>query len=97
VGFFNGGDDPVATLWKPYGPFEVLEITPQESLDDLQKRDIRYVVAGERGVRELAEASLEDWILRFQGRVISELGIVPAVSRGQERWVLIELPVSPRN
>jgi len=95
VGFFNGGDDPVATLWKPYGPFEVLEITPQESLDDLQKRQIRFVAAGERGVRELAGASLEDWILRFQGRVVSELGIVPSVSRGQERWVLIELPVSP--
>lgn len=92
VGFFNGGDDPVASLWKPYGTLEVLQITPKDSLADLQKRGIRLAILGERGVRELAQMQIEEWVSRAGGRIISEFSIVPAVSRGQERWVLVELP-----
>jgi hypothetical protein len=92
VGFMNGGDDPVGTLWKPYGSLEVIEITPQDELPDLQTKGVRYCVAGERGVRELANLGLNEWIARLQGKIVSEFQIAPAVSRGQERWVLIELP-----
>jgi hypothetical protein len=95
VGFFNGGDDPVATLWKPYGTLEVFEITPMDSLANLQQRGIRFAILGERGVRELAQMQLEEWILQSGGRIVSEFMLVPAVSRGQERWVLIELPIPP--
>lgn len=95
VGFFNGGDDPVATLWKPYGSLRVLEITAQDTLEDLQKSGIRYAIMGERGVRELTQTDLDQWISRFRGRILSEFKIVPSVSRGQERWVLIEVPIVP--
>jgi hypothetical protein len=92
VGFMNGGDDPVGTLWKPYGTLEVIEITPQDELPDLQTKAVRYCVAGERGVRELANMELHEWVARLQGEIVSEFQIAPAVSRGQERWVLIKLP-----
>jgi hypothetical protein len=66
-----------------------------DSLADLQQRGIRFAILGERGVRELAQMQLEEWILQSGGRIVSEFIIVPAVSRGQERWVLIELPTPP--
>ena len=92
VGFLNGGDDPVGTLWNPYGTLEVIEITPQDELPDLQTKGVRYCVAGERGVRELASLGLNEWVARLQGKIVSEFQIAPAISRGQERWVLVELP-----
>jgi hypothetical protein len=92
VGFFNGGDDPVSSLWKPYGSLIVREVTPKDNLASLQARGLHYIFAGERGLRENLSQSIEQWTTDLRGSVVATTILHPAVSRGAERWVLVLLP-----
>ena len=92
VGFFNGGDDPVSSLWKPYSSLIVREVTPKDNLASLQARGLHYIFAGERGLRENLSQSIEQWTTDLRGSVVATTILYPAVSRGAERWVLVLLP-----
>jgi len=92
VGFFNGGDDPVSSLWKPYGTLIVREVTPNDNLTSLQTRGLHYIFAGERGLRENRSQTIEQWTTDLRGSVVASTILHPAVSRGAERWVLVLLP-----
>jgi hypothetical protein len=92
VGFFNGGDDPVSSLWKPYSSLIVREVTPKDNLTSLQARGLHYIFAGERGLRENLSQSIEQWTTDLRGSVVATTILHPAVSRGAERWVLVLLP-----
>ena len=92
VGFFNGGDDPVSSLWKPYGSLIVREVTPKDNLASLQARGLHYIFAGERGLRENRSQTIEEWATDLHGSIIATTTLHPAVSRGPERWVLVLLP-----
>ena len=92
VGFFNGGDDPVSSLWKPYGSLIVREVTPKDNLASIQSRGLHYIFAGERGLRENRSQTIEEWATDLHGSIIATTTLYPAVSRGPEVWVLILIP-----
>ena len=92
VGFFNGRDDPVSSLWKPYGSLIVREVTPNDNLSTLQARRLHYIFAGERGLRENLSQTIEQWTTDLRGSIVATTVLHPAVSRGAERWVLVLLP-----
>jgi len=92
VGFFNGGDDPVSSLWKPYGSLIVREVTPKDNFTSLQARGLNYIFAGERGLRENLSQTIEQWTTDLNGSIVASAILYPAVSRGPERWVLILIP-----
>ena len=92
VGFFNGGDDPVSSLWKPYGSLIVREVTPKDNLASIQSRGLHYIFAGERGLHETRSQTIEEWTTDLRGSVVATTILHPAVSRGAERWVLILIP-----
>ena len=92
VGFFNGGDDPVSSLWKPYGSLIVHEVTPKDNLTSLQARGLHYIFAGERGLRENLSQTIEQWTTDLRASIVATTILYPAVSRGPEVWVLILIP-----
>lgn len=95
LGFFNGTDDPVASLWKPYGTLQVEEVTSSESLADLQRRKLSLILAGERGIRERRGQTLEEWQSSLGAIQIGKVTLQPAVQRGNEIWVLLAIPLGP--
>jgi len=92
VGFFSGGDDPISSLWKPYGSLIVREVTPKDNLASLQARGLHYIFAGERGLRENLSQTIEQWATNLHASVVATTILYPAVSRGAEVWVLILIP-----
>jgi hypothetical protein len=95
LGFFNGTDDPVASLWKPYGTLRVEEVTSSESLADLQRRKLTLILAGERGIRERRGQTLAEWQGSLGAIQIGKVTLQPAVQRGDEIWVLLAIPSGP--
>ena len=92
VGFFNGGDDPVSSLWKPYDSLIVREVNPKDNLASLQDRGLHYIFAGERGLRENRSQTIEEWATDLHASIVATTILHPSVSRGAERWVLILIP-----
>ena len=92
VGFLNGGDDPVSSLWKPYGSLIIREVTSKDNLASLQARGLHYIFAGERGLRENRSQTIEEWATDLHASIVATAILHPSVSRGAERWVLVLLP-----
>ena len=92
VGFFNGGDDPVSSLWKPYGSLIVREVTPKDNLASIQARGLHYIFAGERGLRENRSQTIEEWATDLHASIVATATLHPSVSRGPEVWALILIP-----
>jgi len=92
VGFFNGGDDPVSSLWKPYGSLIVRKVTPKDNLTSLQARGLHYIFAVERGLRENRSQTIEEWATDLHGSIVATTILHPSVSRGPGVWALIYLP-----
>jgi len=95
LGFFNGTDDPVASLWKPYGSLRVEEVTSEEKLADLQRRRLNLILAGERGIGERRGQTLKQWQSYMGATQIGEVTLQPSVQRGKEVWVLLAIPPDP--
>jgi len=95
LGFLNGTDDPVASLWKPYGTLRVEEVTSSESLADLQRRKLTLILAGVRGIRERRGQTLAEWQGSLGAIQIGKVTLQPAVQRGNEIWVLLAIPSGP--
>jgi len=91
VGLFNGGDDPIASLWKPYGSVRITELTPKDNGNSVRQKGVRYVMIGERGAADLMSTSVQDWAESIQGDIVAKITLFPAVSRGPEQWALIFL------
>jgi len=95
LGFFNGTDDPVASLWKPYGTLRVEEVTSEETTADLQRRGLSLVLSGEKAILERRGQTLDQW-QSFLGAIpIGKVTLQPAVQRGNEVWVLLAIPPGP--
>ena len=92
VGFFNGGDDPFSSLWKPYGSLIIREVTPKDNFSSLQARGLHYIFAGERGLRENRSQTIEEWATDLHASIVATAILHPSVSRGAERWVLVLMP-----
>ena len=92
VGFFNGGDDPVSSLWKPHGSLIVREVTPNHNLTSLQARGLYYIFAGEQGLRKNLSQTIDQWTTNLRASIVATTILYPSVSRGPEVWVLILIP-----
>ena len=95
LGFFNGTDDPVASLWKPYGTLRVEEITSDETAADLQRRGLSLILGGEKGILERRGQTLDQWQSSLGATPIGKVTLQPAVQRGNEVWVLLAIPPGP--
>jgi hypothetical protein len=95
LGFLNGTDDPVASLWKPYGTLRVEEVTSSEGLADLQRRGLSLILAGEKGILERRGQTLNQWQSSLRATPIGKVTLQPAVQRENEIWVLLAIPSSP--
>ena len=84
VGFFNGGDDPVSSLWKPYGSLIVREVTPKDNLTSLQARGLHYIFAGDRGLRENRSQTIEEWATDLHASIVATTILHPSASHGLE-------------
>ena len=81
-----------ATLWLPFGSRFVAAVTPEDTVDDLRRRGIRYIVVQEDETGKV-QAPFSDWIARAGDRLtaIQTVWIEPTLSQKAEAWLILRV------
>jgi hypothetical protein len=90
LGYFSY-DSPETSLWRPFGGLRVAHVCPEDTLADLKKRGIEYVLAPPAGFEEWIHQPLADWVAKMHGRVIRKIDLRLRVSGNLGEWWLIQI------
>jgi hypothetical protein len=91
IGFLQGGDDPEVSLWRPFGTRKVMEVTPEDSREELKARGIHFVVVSQDALADRYHTTVALLAARWPGSLVAEKSIVLKVRRGPETWYLFSL------
>jgi len=91
VGMVTTGDDPEASLWRPFGARQITHVLPDDTPEELRRHGIRHVVISETAVAQLPERTIEQWLARYHGTLTATVSLTLKVSRGPERWFWVRL------
>jgi hypothetical protein len=91
IGVLQGGDDPVASLWCPFGARKVIEVTPKDSIEEVKARGIHFVAVSDDALAVDHHTALTFLIAKWSGSLVAEKSIILKAHRGPERWYLLRL------
>jgi len=85
---FVGADDSQASLWRPFGKRQVVNLLPGP-LPTFLKRPWRAVVR-EDAIRIAFGQTMEQWLAETGGRVVARETLVTKATSGPEDWCVIQ-------
>jgi hypothetical protein len=91
IGFLQLGNDPEASLWRPFGTRKVVEVSPLDSVEKMKAAGIHFVVAGEDALDYRYHTTVSDLAAKWSATVVAEKSIVLTAHRGPETWYLLSL------
>jgi hypothetical protein len=91
VGIVSVMDDPLASLWKPYGKRRLMVILPKDSLSELKQKGMRYVVISPDGVKTLFNQTPEEWAAQSSADIVGQTTIDRKAGAGTEVWAVAKL------
>ncbi len=83
-------DDPEASLWWPLGSRRIEHVTRADSLQDVQARGIKYIIAPAE-CWDLAWP-VEDVIQQYHASVVAKVPLHLRVDAGIVNWYLLQVP-----
>ena len=84
-------DDLETSLWKPFGHRVIRHVTRSDSLEDLQRAHIKYVLATSEWVSGYFGVSFDDWLRDHHGVILKEIPLTLRTSQGPRDWFLVEI------
>jgi hypothetical protein len=84
-------DDPETSLWRPFGGIQIEHICPADTLVDLQRRNIRYVLLNETLLQAWFKVGLDDWSQRMHAAVVGKAALTLRAAAGPQDWYVLKL------
>ena len=85
-------DDPETSLWRPFGSVRIEHITPPDTLTDLQRRNIQYVLLNDEKLQNAFKISAETWRQQMHAQVGGKIKLNLRASVGPVEWIVFKLP-----
>ncbi len=87
-------DDPEATLWHPFGSIRIEHLCPADTLGDLQRRNIQYVLLNKAQFESWFKMPAEGWGRRMDAQTVREVSLTLRASAGPAGWLVLKLPAA---
>jgi hypothetical protein len=91
IGFLQIGDDTEVSLWRPFGARKVIEVTPEDSMEEVKARGIHFVVVGQDALANRYHTTFALLTAKWSGSLVAEKSIILRAHRGPETWYLLRL------
>lgn len=85
-------DDPETSLWRPFGGMRIEHVCPSDTLADLQRRDIQYVLLNQAKLEARFNLPLEVWCQQMRAQVCAKVKLNLRASSGPLDWLVLKLP-----
>ena len=91
VGFMGTPDDIDISLWRPFGHRRVEHVLLSDSLEEIQKRHIRYAAVGEVNLQE-NQVTFAEWQAKTRAEVVATAIGTMTVTQGPHPWYIVRFP-----
>jgi hypothetical protein len=91
IGIVSAGDEPIASIWKPYGQRRLIFLLTKDSVSDLKEQGGRYVLLIPNAVQTLFGEDSEAWAAQFNADIVGQVALDPKAHMGTEVWTVIRL------
>jgi len=92
VGFIQHGDSLEAPLWLPYGSRRIVDISPDQSLDQLKAAGIHLVVTSDSGLSFKYNINIDKLTKEWSAVVVAKKELTTRATQGPENWYIVRLP-----
>lgn len=89
-------DAPEASLWRPFGSRQIIEISPASSAEELRAQGIHYILMDSVLMRGYYGQSVDDWADRKQAEIVWKAPLQVKVSQGPVYWYLLRIKQDPQ-
>jgi hypothetical protein len=90
IGIVSVVDEPIASIWKPYGQKSVFFVLTKDSVADLKQHGVRYVVLSPEGVKTLFNEDSEAWAAQFKADIVGRVALDPKAHVDTEVWTVVK-------
>ena len=84
-------DDPETSLWRPFGHRRIVQVTKQDTAQDLSGKKIDYVVVNPKKLEMFFDRTFEQWLAEMHGEVLHEVTLPLRVTLGSSQWYVVKL------
>ncbi len=91
IGFLQFGNAPQAPLWRPFGTRMVVDVTPDESKDEIAGRGIYFVVVSQKALALRYGLTVADLTTKWSASLVIEKNLILTIQNGPETWYLLRL------
>jgi hypothetical protein len=91
VGFMQTGNNPEASLWRPFGSRAMVEVTPELTREDLEGRQIHFIVIGKDALDTNYNIPIDELTSRWSAHLVAQRELVLLAQRGPETWYVLGL------
>jgi len=92
IGFLQIGNDPEASLWRPFGTRKVVEVTPEDSIEQVKARGIHFAVVGQDALAIRYHTTVAFLVAKWSASLVVEKSIILTAHRGPETWYMLRIP-----
>jgi len=92
IGFVHLGDDPEVSLWLPFGSRKVIDLTPGQTLAELQALHIHFIIVDNTVLTEIHHITIDDLLNPWSATIVTQKYLTIKIHRGPELWYLIRCP-----
>ena len=92
VGFLQDDDDPETSLWQPFGRRQVIDVTPEKSIDDLKGLRLHYIVVHGDALDYKYHITIDELTKKWAAKVVVKKDIIVKIHIGPRAWYLLHCP-----
>jgi hypothetical protein len=92
VGLVQRGNDSIASLWRPFGSRKLVEVTPDDSPDQIRAQGFRLVVVSNNALQYRYHVDIDSLLSKWTAHLVAEREFILTLHQGKEVWYVIRLP-----
>jgi hypothetical protein len=92
VGIIQHNDNLEATLWLPYGSRQIVNVSPDQTPDQLKAQHIHLIVTSDYGLLFQNGMTIDDLTKQWSAVVLAKRKLTLRAGQGPEYWYIVALP-----
>jgi hypothetical protein len=89
---YISGSPMQTSLWRPFGHRRIWPMRPEQSVEELKRKGIRYFVIAVDQYHPSREAWFKDWVRTNDARIVAEVPVRTLATGEQWPWYVVALP-----
>jgi len=91
IGFVQNGNALEAALWRPFGSHQVIDVTAENSAEEVRARGIRWLVVSGDALARRGNTDIATLLSKWSGHLVAEKHFAMTVHQGDDVWYVVDL------